>query len=60
MLLNFVPIRVFRETAQVMFFDAGVNGSNGADVVIHHNNAISSPDDDNFYIIFTIIKLIRI
>ena len=48
MLLQFVPIRVFRETAQVLFFDAGVNGSNGADVVIHHKNAISPPDDGNF------------
>ena len=45
MLLNFVPIRVFRETPQVSFFDAGVNGSNSADVVIHHKNAISPPDD---------------
>ena len=35
MLLHFVPIHVFRETPQVSFFDAGVNGSNGADVVIH-------------------------
>ena len=48
MLLQFVPIRVFRETAQVTFFDAGVNGSNGADVVIHHKNAVSPPDDGNF------------
>ena len=48
MLLHFVPIRVFRETPQVSFFDAGVNGSNGADVVIHHNNAISPPDDGNY------------
>ena len=48
MLLHFVPIRVFRETPQVSFFDAGVNGSNGSDVVIHHNNAISPPDDGNF------------
>ena len=48
MLLHFVPIRVFRETPQVSFFDAGVNGSNGADVVIHHKNAISPPDDGNF------------
>ena len=47
MLLHFVPIHVFRETPQVSFFDAGVNGSNGADVVIHHKNAISPPDDDN-------------
>ncbi len=35
MLLHFVPIRVFHETPQVSFFDAGVNGSNGTDVVIH-------------------------
>ncbi len=48
MLLHFVPIRVFRETAQVSFFDASVNGSNGADVVIHHKNAISPPDDGIF------------
>ena len=47
MLLHFVPIRVFRETPQVSFFDAGVNGSNGADVVIYHKNAISPPDDDD-------------
>jgi len=48
MLLHFVPIRVFRETPQVSFFDASVNGSNGADVVIHHKNAKSPPDDGNF------------
>ncbi len=48
MLLNFVPICVFRETAQVSFFDAGVKGSNGTDVVIHHKNAISPPDDGDF------------
>ena len=47
MLLHFVPIRIFRETPQVSFFDASVNGSNGADVVIHHKNAISPPDDGN-------------
>ena len=48
MLLHFVPIRVFREIAQVSFFDAGVNGSNGSDVVIHHRNAISPPDNGSF------------
>ena len=48
MFLQFVPIRVFRETPQVSFFDTGVNGSNGTDVVIHHKNAISPPDDGNF------------
>ena len=31
-----------------MFFDVGVKGSNGVDVVIHHNNAISPPNDGNF------------
>ena len=48
MLLHFVPIRVFRETPQVSFFDVGVNGSIDADVVIHHRNAISPPDDGDF------------
>ena len=48
MLLNFVPIRVFRETAQVSFFDTGVNGSKGSDVVIHNKNAISPHNDDNY------------
>ena len=42
------PIRVFRETPQVSFFDVSVDGSSGADVVIHHKNAISPPNDDNF------------
>jgi len=48
MRLNFVPTHVFRETPQVSFFDAGVKGSNGSDVVIHHGNAISPPDDGDF------------
>ena len=48
MRLEFIPIHVFRETPQVSFFDAGVKGSNGADIVIHHKNAISPPDDENF------------
>ena len=48
MLLHVVPIRVFRETPQVSFFDTGVKGSNGSDVVIHHKNSISPPDDGNF------------
>ena len=46
--LNFVPTNVFRETPQVTFFDAGVNGSNGSDVVIHHGAAISPPNDEEF------------
>ncbi len=44
--LNFVSTNVFRETPQVTFFDAGVKGSNGSDVVIHHGSAISPPNDD--------------
>ena len=48
MRLNFIPINVFRETPQVSFFDASVKASNGADVVIHHKNAISPPDDEIF------------
>ena len=48
MRLNFVPINVFRETPQVSFFDAGIKESNGADVVIHHKNAISPPDDGEY------------
>ena len=35
MILRFVPIRVFRETPQVSFFDASLDGSNGADVVVN-------------------------
>ena len=48
MRLNFLPIHVFRETPQVSFFDAGVKKSNGSDVVIHHGNAISPPNDGDF------------
>ncbi len=46
--LNFLPINAFRETPQVTFFDAGVKGANCSDVVIHHGNALSPPNDDNF------------
>ena len=38
MRLKFLPIHIFRETPQVLFFDAGVEGANGSDVVIHHDN----------------------
>ncbi len=48
MRLKFVPIKVFRETPQVSFFDAGIRNSNGSDVVIHHGNAISPPNDGDF------------
>ncbi len=48
MILQFIPIRVFREKPQVSFFDASVDGLNGADVFVHHKNAISPPNDGNF------------
>jgi len=43
--LRFFPINVFRETPKVTFFDAGIDISNGSDVVIHSGEAISPPDD---------------
>ncbi|MGB1622546.1 MAG: hemagglutinin [Synechococcus sp.] len=46
MRLHFIPIHIFRETPSVTFFDAGVPGSNGTDVVAHHGAAISPPDVD--------------
>ena len=46
MRLHFIPIHVFRETPSVTFFDAGVPGSNGTDVVAHHGAATSPPDQD--------------
>ena len=47
MRLNFIPIHLFREAAQVSFFDAGVKKTNGADIVIQHKNA-GSPHDGKF------------
>ena len=43
--LRFFPINVFRETPKVKFFDARIDNSNGCDVVIHSEEAISPPDD---------------
>jgi len=48
MRLHFVPIHIFRETPAVTFFDAGVPGANGTDVVAHHGAALSPPNDDSF------------
>ena len=45
--LRFFPINIFRETPKVTFFDAGIDSSNGSDVVIHSGEAISPPDDLN-------------
>ena len=53
MRLNFIPIHVFRETPQLSFFNAGIEGNNASDVVIHHGNAISPPNDqecEQYYI----------
>ena len=47
-LLNFLPTKVFRETPKVTFFEAGVAGSNGSDVVIHKGRAISPPNDEDY------------
>ena len=46
--LEFIPIQIFRETPQVTFFDAGVRGSNGCDVVMHRGSATSPPNDEEF------------
>ena len=48
MRLHFMPIHVFRETPSVTFFDAGIAGTNGTDVVAHHGAATSPPDDEDF------------
>ena len=47
MKLKFSPTTIFRETPKVTFFDSGVGESNGCDVVIHSEEAISPPDDFN-------------
>jgi len=43
--LKFCPTTIFRETPKVTFFDAGLESTNGCDVVIHSGEAISPPDD---------------
>ena len=59
--LKFYSTTIFRETPKVTFFDAGLVGSNGCDVVIHSKEAISPPDDLKMKnIMFTNIKLITI
>ena len=47
MKLKFLPTSIFRQTPKVTFFDAGLEVSNGCDVVIHSEEAISPPDDFN-------------
>ena len=51
--MKFMPTSIFRETPKVTFFDAGLEESNGYDVVIHSEEAISPPDDfkdEQYYI----------
>ena len=51
--LKFHPTTIFRETPKVTFFDAGIDSSNGCDVVIHSGEAISPPDefrDEQYYV----------
>ncbi len=48
MKLNFLPVKVFRETHEVTFLDASIKGSNGSDVVIHREGATSPPDLNGF------------
>ena len=43
--LKFCPTTIFRETPKVTFFDAGLDSTNGCDVVIHSGEAISPPDE---------------
>ena len=43
--LKFCPSTIFRETPKVTFFDAGIDSSNGCDVVIHSGEAVSPPND---------------
>ena len=51
--LKFYPTNIFRETTKVTFFDAGIESTNGSDIVIHSGEAISPPDefnDEQYYI----------
>ena len=43
--LKFCATTIFRETPKVTFFDAGLDSTNGCDVVIHSGEAISPPDE---------------
>ena len=45
MKLKFCPTTIFRETPKVTFFDAGIELTNGCDVVMHSGEAISPPDE---------------
>ena len=45
MKLKFYPTTIFRETPKVTFFDAGIESTNGCDVVMHSGEAISPPNE---------------
>ena len=48
MRLQFIPIHFLRKTPSVPFFDAGVSGTNGTDVVVHRGAATSPTDANGF------------
>ena len=51
--LKFCPTTIFRETTKVTFFDAGIESTNGCDIVIHSGEAISPPNkfkDEQYYV----------
>ena len=53
MYFKFYPTTIFRETPKVTFFDAGLELTNGCDVVIHTEEAVSPPDeltDEQYYV----------
>ena len=54
MKLKFCPTTIFRETPKVTFFDAGIESTNGCDVVMHSGDAISPPNE------FGLINTIKI
>ena len=43
--LKFFPINLLRQTPKVKVFDAGIDSSNGSDVLLHSGEAISPLDD---------------
>ena len=45
MKLKFCTTTIFRETPKVTFFDAGIESTNGSDVVMHSGEAISPPNE---------------
>ena len=45
---EFFPTHIFRETKEVLFYDASFPDTNGCDVVRHGPGAISPPNDQEF------------